>query len=66
MNGKKFKLFEFNKIIEETKKNLPNDGKPFNIMKYLTVCKISMAVRAALGDSLHPKIRQKYLDGFGK
>lgn len=46
--------------------SLPSDGKPFDFLKQMTVCKTKMFMQAALGDTLDPKVRQTYQKGFSR
>lgn len=44
--------------------NLQSDNKPFDLYKHVTKCTMRMFVQAALGDTMDPKLRQRYLDAF--
>lgn len=59
-------LNDFHDIIEETMASLPSDGKPFDFLKQMTVCKTKMFMQAALGDMLDPEVRQTYQKGFSR
>lgn len=56
---------KFIDVIQETMGILPTD-KTFDFLNYARTCATNMFIRAALGDSLEPVIRQKYLQDFGR
>lgn len=52
----------FNRHIRETVSDLPTDGKFFDILKYISKCKLAMFVEASLGAELDPELRQRFQD----
>lgn len=46
--------------------NLPDNGEYIDILKPLTVCKITMFVEAALGFGWDPEVKQRYLKQFAE
>lgn len=56
----------FNDNIRKTVANLPANGEFIDILKPLTVCKITMFVEAALGLGWEPEVKQRYLKQFAE
>lgn len=56
----------FNDHIQKTVANLPANGEFFDILPYLSTCKISIFVEAALGSEFEPKVKQRYLKQFAE
>lgn len=59
-------LRTFNEIIRESMAVLPSDNGAFDALQYFPVCKISVFMRATLGDSLDPIIVEKYIRDFSR
>lgn len=54
----------FNQNIQRTIDKMPVNGEFFDILDYLTECKITMFTEAALGLEWEPHIKQTYLRNF--
>lgn len=50
----------FNRHIRETVANLPTNGELFDILKYISKCKLEMFVEASLGAELDVETRQRF------
>lgn len=56
----------FNQHIRNTIAKLPENDKFFDILPYLSTCKISMFAEAALGSNIEPSVKQTYLRNFSE
>lgn len=54
----------FNQHIHRAVSNLPIGGDYFDILPYLSTCKITMFAETALGSDFEPGVKQKYLKQF--
>lgn len=59
-------LLTFNKIIRESMAILPSANGTFDALQYFPVCKVSVFMRATLGDSLDPITVEKYIRDFSR
>lgn len=55
----------FNRHIRESVANLPVTDE-YDILPYLSACKISMFAEAALGSEIEPTLKQQYLQQFAE
>lgn len=54
----------FNQTIRKTIEKMPVNDQFFDILDFLTECKITMFTEAALGSEWEPHIKQTYLRNF--
>lgn len=54
----------FNQNIREIVSNLPINGEYFDILPWITQCKMAMFVEAALGKEWKPEVKERYMRQF--
>lgn len=50
----------FNRHIRETVSNLPTSAEFFDILPFISKCKLAMFIEASLGAELEPEIKQRF------
>lgn len=54
----------FNENIRKIVSNLPTTGEFFDILPFISKCKMTMFVESALGIDWEPEVKQRYLRQF--